>query len=74
MSNLSQFCTCTDTACPLHPSNHEKGCVPCIAKNLQAREIPSCFFKKLNLAKKPDSYYFEDFARAVLESNEKNEG
>ena len=25
------FCTCTDLACPCHPSNHDKGCAPCIA-------------------------------------------
>lgn len=39
------FCTCTDKACPLHPTNHDKGCDPCIRKNLKAGEIPSCFFR-----------------------------
>ena len=37
------FCTCPDTKCPNHPSNHDKGCTPCIAKNLAQREIPGCF-------------------------------
>ena len=66
MENLSPFCTCTDYKCPLHPSNHEKGCAPCIVKNLKQNEIPSCFFNKLDLDKKPDAYYFEDFAEAVF--------
>ena len=42
------FCTCEDTNCPLHPSNHDKGCNLCIAKNLKKGEIPTCFFKKIN--------------------------
>ena len=66
MNNLSPFCTCTDYNCPVHPTNHNKGCAPCIAKNLKQNEIPSCFFQKLNLEQKPDSYFFEDFAKAVL--------
>ena len=66
MNDLSPFCTCTDHKCPMHPVNHEKGCAPCIAKNLRLKEIPSCFFNKLGMDKKPDAYYFEDFARAVL--------
>lgn len=71
MKNKSSFCTCTDYACPMHPVNHDKGCVPCIAKNLSQREIPSCFFKKLDLKEKPAAYHFEDFAKAVLEKQEK---
>ena len=66
MNDLSPFCTCTDHKCPMHPVNHEKGCAPCIAKNLRLKEIPSCFFNKLDMDKKPDTYYFEDFARAVM--------
>ena len=31
----------------MHPSNHDKGCAPCIAKNLKQREIPSCFFNEV---------------------------
>lgn len=56
------FCTCTDTACPCHPTNHDKGCTPCISKNLAQREIPSCFFKKAGGVKPTKDWYFEDFA------------
>ena len=66
MKDLSPFCTCTDTKCPLHPTNHDKGCAPCIAKNLRQKEIPSCFFRAADPEGKRDSYYFEDFAKAVL--------
>ena len=47
MENLSKFCTCRDLKCPFHPTNHNKGCSLCIAKNLKEGEIPSCFFNKL---------------------------
>ena len=66
MKNLSPFCTCTDLACPMHPTNHEKGCAPCIQKNLAQREIPSCFFNKAGGTKGHDTFFFEDFARSVL--------
>lgn len=45
MENLKHFCTCRDLNCKLHPTNHSKGCDPCIKKNLNAGEIPSCFFR-----------------------------
>lgn len=50
--NLSEFCTCKDTDCPLHPSNHDKGCSLCIAKNLKLGEIPNCFFNLVDKEKK----------------------
>ncbi len=61
------FCTCEDTDCPLHPSNHDKGCNLCIAKNLKKGEIPTCFFKKIN----PDiseikNFTIEDFVNFYL--------
>jgi len=34
------FCTCVDYECPAHPVNHDKGCTPCIAKNLAEKCIP----------------------------------
>ena len=74
MSNLSQFCTCTDLECPCHPTNHDKGCSPCIAKNLQQGEIPSCFFKKVNPDEKHDAYFFEDFAKSVMKNKCDNDG
>ena len=71
MGNDSPFCTCTDLDCPLHPSNHDKGCAPCIAKNLKQREIPSCFFHLAAPDKKDGTYFFEDFARAVSDGKDK---
>lgn len=44
MTDNKNFCSCNDTECKLHPSNHTLGCNPCIQKNLKAGEIPSCFF------------------------------
>lgn len=66
MENLSKFCTCTDLACPFHPTNHEKGCAPCIAKNLKLGEIPSCFFNQLKDSGEREGYTVVDFAKAVL--------
>lgn len=65
------FCTCTDTACPCHPSNHDRGCTPCIAKNLAGREVPSCFFKSIDVPKPTADWHYQDFARLV-EAAEKN--
>ncbi len=67
MPNLSPFCTCTDTKCPNHPTNHDKGCTPCIIKNLDRGEIPGCFFNALGKPKKGKDYYYEDFAKTVLD-------
>ncbi len=60
------FCTCSDTECPFHPSNHDKGCTPCIAKNLKEKEIPTCFFKAVEHPKPTSEWYFEDFAELVF--------
>ena len=59
------FCTCPDTACPFHPSNHDKGCAPCVAKNLKEREIPTCFFNKAGGKKPTEGWRFEDFAALI---------
>ena len=64
------FCTCTDTKCPFHPTNHDKGCMPCIAKNLRDREIPSCFFKAAGGKKPTEGWHFEDFAALINSLNE----
>ena len=45
MEKTKHFCTCADLNCKLHPQNHDKGCDPCIRKNMKDGEIPSCFFK-----------------------------
>ena len=63
--NEVKFCTCKDRECPCHPSNHDKGCTPCIAKNLKQGEIPSCFFYSIDHPKPTEGWYFEDFARLV---------
>ena len=60
-----QFCTCTDTACPCHPVNHDKGCSLCILKNLRQKEIPSCFFHSIPVEKPTKDWHYEDFAALV---------
>ena len=35
---MNTICTCKNTKCPLHPDNHDKGCTPCISKNLKHHE------------------------------------
>ena len=71
MNNVP-FCTCTDTGCPFHPSNHDKGCTPCIAKNLREQEIPSCFFKAIDTPKPTAGWRFENFAALVEAAAEKH--
>lgn len=67
MGNLSKFCTCTNLDCPLHPSRHDRGCAPCIQKNLRLKEIPGCFFNSLGGARGRSGDGYEDFAALVLE-------
>ncbi|WP_407667763.1 DUF6485 family protein [Orenia marismortui] len=63
------FCNCQDLKCKHHPSNHSKGCDPCIAKNLQANEIPACFFRVVSEDLSTlEAYHFGDFARFYLEN------
>ncbi len=59
------FCTCTATTCPNHPSNHDMGCTPCIEKNLKNHEIPGCFFRAAGGVKPTKDWYFEDFAALI---------
>ena len=40
----NHFCTCPDKDCDKHPVNHGSGCDLCIRKNLDAGEIPGCFW------------------------------
>lgn len=69
MNELSKFCTCGDLSCPFHPTNQDRGCEPCIAKNLKAGEIPTCFFKSVDADYKGPGYKKEDFAKLVTEKN-----
>jgi len=48
MENNKHFCTCADLSCKLNPHNNAKGCDLCVKKNLNSREIPSCFFRLIN--------------------------
>ena len=77
MSVKVPFCTCADTKCPFHPSNHNKGCAPCIAKNLKEGEIPTCFFKSLGVEKPKEGpgsgWTVRDFAALVTQSEHSGE-
>jgi hypothetical protein len=68
------FCSCPDHSCPNNPVNHDRGCVPCVAKCLGYNEIPSCFFRKIepDMDRKQD-YSFQGFAR-FAQSRLKNNG
>ena len=66
MSDLSPFCTCDDLECALHPTNHDRGCAPCIAKNLKTKEMPTCFFKLVDPDHERTADSFEDFAKCAL--------
>ena len=69
MENKKSFCTCTNFACPLHPTKHDKGCTPCIQKNLRLKEVPNCFFNLLENAQARAGDSLEDFAKLVLEQS-----
>lgn len=67
----NHFCTCGETKCKNHPNNHEKGCDPCIQKNLARGEIPACFYLKVS----PDtsgltSFTVDSFVNFYLQHNE----
>ena len=65
-NNPSEFCTCNDRTCPLHPANHNEGCSLCMEKNIKKREIPSCLFHAANGYPSKNGYSFEAFAEIVL--------
>lgn len=66
MENISKFCTCKNLDCPLHPTKHDKGCAPCISKNLRLKEVPNCFFNLIENAEKRSGDTFEDFSKMVI--------
>lgn len=70
MENISRFCTCKNLNCPLHPTKHDKGCAPCISKNLNQREIPNCFFDLIENTEDRKGDSFEDFAD-IISSNKR---
>ena len=53
---------------PLHPTRHNQGCAPCIAKNLKLREIPNCFFSLVEGASQRSGDSFQDFTRCVTQA------
>ena len=65
MKDPREFCTCTDTKCPFHPTNHDQGCSLCIQKNLKLKEIPSCFFHDIDCEKPTTEWHYQDFAALV---------
>ena len=63
-----KFCTCDDHSCPHNPCNHERGCTPCIAKNLREHEIPTCLFNAISpnrIETDKDEWSWQAFARHV---------
>lgn len=68
MGNLSEFCTCKNLECPLHPTKHDKGCAPCIRKNLKLKEVPNCFFDLVENADCRSGDSFGDFAHLMMEN------
>lgn len=74
MNKPGKFCTCANLECPLHPTRHDKGCTPCIRKNLRLGEIPNCFFNLVDGSQSRTGDSFEDFARVVMSAKayEKN--
>lgn len=67
MNNLSPFCTCDNLECPLHPTKHDKGCAPCISKNLKTKELPNCYFNLIENSETRKGDTFADFAELVLD-------
>ena len=65
---MDHFCTCTNSACRCHPSNHDKGCTLCIEKELRKQEIPACFFNLIAPGESIQDCSLEAFARRVLHS------
>ena len=68
------FCTCVDHECRCNPINHPHGCTPCIAKCLAEKEIPVCFYRKIdpNMDRKQD-YTFKGFDRFETDHEEKSQ-
>ena len=69
MGVSAKFCTCDNLDCPLHPTNHDKGCTPCISKNLNQNEIPNCFFNLVENSHLREGYSIKDFANLVINNN-----
>lgn len=66
MEKAASPCLCTNLACPLHPTKHDKGCTPCIQKNLRLEEMPTCFFNLVEGTEGRADDSFETFADCLL--------
>ncbi|WML34514.1 DUF6485 family protein [Clostridium sp. OS1-26] len=70
----TEFCTCKNYSCKLHPLNHDQGCNPCMKKNLNIGELPSCFFRavseELRDVKVIKDSSYEAFAKLILGNKE----
>lgn len=68
---MESICTCTHKTCPNHPTKHDKGCTPCINKNLKAGEIPDCFFNLVtDHMDEIQDYTIQGFAKIVSSKNQ----
>lgn len=72
MITSSSFCPCTDFACEFNPVNHDKGCNLCIEDSLKCKEIPRCFFMKVNEnTDEISDWSFESFVAFVLNNDKR---
>lgn len=62
----THFCTCEATRCPNHPQNTNAGCDPCIRKNLELGEIPSCFWTNISKVEGTTAYSVANFTNFYL--------
>jgi hypothetical protein len=69
---MKHFCNCFDEKCPHHPKNHDKGCDPCIADNLQKKKMPACFFMAVSEdVSDVRDYTIKGFVKFCLEQENK---
>ena len=65
---MTHFCTCQNTACRCHPSNHSQGCDLCIQKRAAQRRDPQLLFQSGDPARETvEDCTMAAFARRVLE-------
>ncbi len=71
----SRFCPCTDYTCKFNPQNHDQGCDLCVEDSVNCREIPKCFFLKVNedISGITD-WSFEAFADFVIKNGKEDKG
>jgi len=65
---MKHFCNCPALECVSHPNNHDKGCNPCIKKNLELGEVPACFWDNVSHIIGTTEYSAENFAKFVMKN------